>query len=631
MLRVLCLLVLAGVCQAGDAVTTPLPQDIAARLAARAAEARKESSRFGSHVLRAYLLYAEACKLDPLNANYRENRDELAPVAKLLQSQDLETADISADIKAGTEEATPGSDASVAVRLAEKGERARKSGQPVRAYLLYAAAAAKYPDNTSYRETRNTLAPVASLLLSTDPEKTDISADEKAAQLESLSGKDPAIEAVVGADWEKEGSLLGLPHVTARPEHHDFNLRGDVATLIQQVSSVYGVKALLDPDLPKTANISFQVSDVDFRSALEQLTAATGTFVFPVSTQVVYFAGDTEQKRNELEPNVVLAISLPESINDKDMIEAANAVRSVLNLRSFGWDSANHTVLVRDRFTRAHLAKSLLESVLLPRAQLTLELQFVTLDTDVSYHYGFSPQTTYQFLNLSKLAHFQTTLEAINNATNFFALGAGPALFGLGITSGKLFASYSNSFAKVTYNTDVVVMDGQTANLHVGEKYPIPTSLYGGASQTSGGSLYNPIGTVTQEDLGLVLKVTPHINGDGAVAMEIDAEYKALGTEVLNTVPSVSVRKFTGSVMLREGEWAILAGMDQNSKSKTRTGLAGLSDIPGLNQLLAENTRDNSTSETLVVLKPVITRLPMSAAISPQFLAGPVRGVRVLL
>jgi hypothetical protein len=632
MLQVLALWVALGLgafSLQGAPVSTPTPKDIAARLAARANAARRTSSREGPRILRAYLLYVEACKLDPLNASYRENRDELEPVAKLLKQQDLESADIKADMKAAEEEATPGSDASVAVRLAGKAEHARKAGQTVRAYLLFAEAAAKDPNNAEYRETRNSLAPVASLLLSSNMDKTDITADLKAAELESVSGANAAIEPV-GADWEQENSLAGLPHVLPRSEHHDFNLRGDEATLIQQVTSVYGVKALTDPDLPKTRNIALQIQDADFRAAMDALTAVTNTFVFPVSSQVVFFAADTEQKRNELEPNVVLSLSLPDVFTDKDLIDAANAVKGVLNLRSFGWDSVNHTVVVRDRFTRAHLAKSLLESILLPRAELTLEMQFLTLDTDVSYHYGLALPTSMQVLNLSKLAHFQTALPSLSSAVNFFALGAGPALFGLGIGSANLFATYSNSFARATYDTTVNVMDGQTANLHVGEKYPIPTSLYSGATQT-GGSIYNPIGTVTQEDLGLVLKVTPHINGDGQVSMDIDAEYKALGTETFNTVPSISVRKFSGTVRLREGEWAILAGFDQNTHSRTRNGLAGLGDIPGLNQLLTENTTDKASSETLIVLKPVITRLPMSDSISPTFLAGPVRGVRVLL
>jgi hypothetical protein len=56
-----------------------------------------------------------------------------------------------------------------------------------------------------------------------------------------------------------------------------------------------------------------------------------------------------------------------------------------------------------------------------------------------------------------------------------------------------------------------------------------------------------------------------------------------------------------------------------------------LSDIPLLNQVVSDNNSSKTDSRTLVILKPFIQRLPMSDAITPQFLVGPIRGVRVLL
>jgi general secretion pathway protein D len=178
-------------------------------------------------------------------------------------------------------------------------------------------------------------------------------------------------------------------------------------------------------------------------------------------------------------------------------------------------------------------------------------------------------------------------------------------------------------------------MDGQPASVHFGVKYPIPQTLYTGfaqsASASNSASLYNPLPQIEQEDLGLALKMTPHVNGEGDVAIDVEAEFKSLGTIVFNTVPSIDQRKFAGNVILREGEWAVLAGLDQNSINRSRNGLAGLSDIPGVNQLLSENTRDKASSQTLILIKPHVTRLPISATISPQYLVGPVRGFKVLL
>ena len=517
----------------------------------------------------------------------------------------------------------------IAARLAKQARKAQDHGQLVRAYLLYAEAAVRDPQKTEYRVSRDAIAPLAKLLTKAYVQPVDISSDIQAAE-KAAPGTEPPVELASLGEWEREEKLQAPPGVEANQSRQDFNFRGDEKTLLQRVTSAYGIQALWDPQLEVHPNIRFQIAQADFRTAMEALTAATHTFVFPVSKKIVFFATDTEMKRNEYEPNILLTFPLPDALDEKDLIEAANAVRSVLGMRTVGWDSVSRTVMIRDHATKARIARSLLEAVLLPRAQVSFEVQVLTLDSDIHYHYGTALQTTYQLINFGHIGGFQSILPSIVNATNFLAFGGGATLFGVGLTDATLFATYSNSFTRNLYDATVVVSDGGTANLHVGDKYPIPTSLYTGFQQTAS-SIYNPIGEFTMEDLGLVLKLTPRVNGDGEISLDLEADYKALGAQTFNTVPAISERQFKGTVTIGEGQWAVLAGMDENTRNITRNGLLGLSQIPGLNQVLSENTRDTQTSNTLLVIKPTITRLPMSATISPQYLLGTARGERVLL
>jgi general secretion pathway protein D len=203
-------------------------------------------------------------------------------------------------------------------------------------------------------------------------------------------------------------------------------------------------------------------------------------------------------------------------------------------------------------------------------------------------------------------------------------------LFGIGGINATLFATYTKSIASKLFDATVVASDGQQATLHVGDQYPIPQSIYSGFQQ-SAGALYNPIGQVTYQDLGLLLKMKPHVSGSGDISLEVEAQDDALGTQTIDTIPSIAERIFKGNITLREGEWAIIAGLDANTNTKTRSGWPGLSQIPGVDEVLAENTRERSTSKLLLVIKPTITRLPMSDTISPQYLVGPHGGERVIL
>ena len=143
---------------------------------------------------------------------------------------------------------------------------------------------------------------------------------------------------------------------------------------------------------------------------------------------------------------------------------------------------------------------------------------------------------------------------------NFLAFGGGATLFGIGLTDATLFASYSKSFSHVVFDATVVVGDRQTASLHFGDQYPIQTSVYSGAPQ-SAGSIYNPVGQETMEDLGLLLKLTPRINGEGEVSLDLEAGFKALGTQVYDTIPAIAEREFKGTITMREDQWAVIAGL----------------------------------------------------------------------
>jgi general secretion pathway protein D len=517
----------------------------------------------------------------------------------------------------------------IAANLARLAAKAENSGQTVRAYLLFSEAAVRDPHNPSYRANRDALASLAKLITTAKIESADIASDVLTAENEAANPV-PPIENVSARDWESQPALKPIPHIQGNGTTQDFDLRIPAKALAVKVAETYGVHALVDRDLTSATPIRFNLQGADLKTALEAVTAATHTFVFPVDPSTLYFAPDTDVKRNELEPIVVLTFPLQEALTERDLIDAANAVRGLLGLRTMGWDSLNRTVVIRDKATRAQVARSLLEALLLPRAQVSFEVQFLTLDTDKNYHYGMSLQTMFQLIYFGELGGFKRVLPTAVGSSIFGVFGGGATIFGVGIADAMAFASISKSISSSIFDATVVVADRQTADFHIGDKYPIASSLYTGFP-ASGGSIYNPAPQITMEDLGLVLKITPHVNGDGDIAMDLEAEFKSLGNQTYNTVPAIAQRAFKGRVSVREGQWAIIAGLDSSAESFSRSGLAGIGQIPGLKQLFTETQRDKQTSNTLLVIKPTITRLPVSDVTSPQFLLGARRGNRVVL
>jgi len=93
-------------------------------------------------------------------------------------------------------------------------------------------------------------------------------------------------------------------------------------------------------------------------------------------------------------------------------------------------------------------------------------------------------------------------------------------------------ATVSRSSAQSIFQAEMVALDGLPASLKVGDRYPIITSAYVGPGGTSQDSGIAP--AVQFQDLGLVLKVTPTVHGNGEMTLDVDAEQNALGGTASN-------------------------------------------------------------------------------------------------
>ena len=144
----------------------------------------------------------------------------------------------------------------------------------------------------------------------------------------------------------------------------------------------------------------------------------------------------------------------------------------------------------------------------------------------------------------------------------------------------------------------------------------------GNSYQFSGGTTYAPPPAFSFEDLGLMIKATPHVHGTGDIGLELEAEIKLLTGNSVDGVPQIAQRKLQSQVQLVNGESAIVAGLLTSSEARSILGIAGLSTLPGLGPLLRSNTRDRESSEVLILVKPVLVGLPPDQSVPRAFWVG---------
>jgi general secretion pathway protein D len=477
--------------------------------------------------------------------------------------------------------------------LFKSAQKAEHSGQTAQAYVLYAQAAAADPSNIRYWERAQALRPAASL--------PKVSLEKP---IDEPPPVDPALFGrITEQDLDQARKPLPPPQLMAAPGRQDFDLRGDSKTLWEKVAEAFKLKIVFDGAYQPTRALRFQLDNADYRDALRILQIATDSFVSVISERMILVANDTTPKRNDFERTAAIVIPFSETMATQELQEIVTGIRGTLDMQRIVVDNQRHLIMIRDRITKVRLAQKILEDLMRPRPQVAIEVELLTTSNSSALSYGLSLPTSFPLVSFVTRPYLVNSIPS--GISSFIGFGGGASLLGLGVASASLFGTISKSNAESVLRSEVVALDGQAATFHVGDKYPIVTNQYLGTT-TGTGQVYTPPPTFNFEDLGLSLKITPHIHGVDEVSLDIDAEFKLLGAGSVDGIPIVSNRKYESKVRLVTGEWAVLAGLMTGSDARTITGIPILSAIP----FLRSNKINKDSSQTLIVFKPHLQILP---------------------
>ena len=138
------------------------------------------------------------------------------------------------------------------------------------------------------------------------------------------------------------------------------------------------------------------------------------------------------------------------------------------------------------------------------------------------------------------------------------------------------------------------------------------------SSGSNGTSIYSPIPSFNYEDLGLSLKMTPHIHGLDSVTLDLESSFKLLTGRVVSGIPVISNRSLKTTARFQLGEWAAVIGLLDTDEAHTITGLAGISRIPYLGALTSLRNRSRTRDEVLILIRPELLTPPPGYVRAPH-------------
>ena len=173
-------------------------------------------------------------------------------------------------------------------------------------------------------------------------------------------------------------------------------------------------------------------------------------------------------------------------------------------------------------------------------------------------------------------------------------------------------ASKSDNRSKYIASPIVMTVDNKEATIEATET----RKFFNGYESSSSSYTYIRTPKYDSKDIGIKIKVTPKINPNGTVMLEVEEEYSQLGagqsilvegsgvTDTTQVDTSVT-RKMSADVLLDDGQTVVLGGLTETKKTDKESGVPILKDIPWVGKWLFGTVEQQETrNELLVFMTP---------------------------
>jgi type IV pilus assembly protein PilQ len=291
---------------------------------------------------------------------------------------------------------------------------------------------------------------------------------------------------------------------------------------------------------------------------------------------------------------------------------------------SASFDEKTNTVIVTDTPSRLADIESYIHDLDIRTPQVSIKAKIISVDRTateqlgLSYDLGrantFANQLVTRFIDAAGTqpvpGNYRVNLSGdglagVANATRQYSQSSALSLIynmtlgGFNLTS-FLDAMSQQQLTDVQAEPSVTTVDNKQAELFAGQniKFLLTPPIIPGQIQAVAPQIQS-------QDIGITLRVTPHVTANRQVLMDVFAEQQVLLTTTV-AGPNVAKRNSTNQVLVDDGETAVISGLTQTEIVKNRTGIPFLMNLPGIGKLFSQSDSKETKQDLLILITPHI-------------------------
>ena len=269
-------------------------------------------------------------------------------------------------------------------------------------------------------------------------------------------------------------------------------------------------------------------------------------------------------------------------------------------------DKASNSLIILSSPEDFQVIKEVIKSIDVKRPQVFVEVQIVEMSMDKLLQMGVE----WKFLSRGNYVPFGGSLYG-NLPLQPGYPSASPGLL-LGIAKwrdgvpdiGLLINAYAKEGGvNVIATPQILTLDNEEAEINISKVIPYSTGIKYDANN-------NPVISYDYKDVGIVLKITPHITASGEVRLKVYEKVEdVVGyANADQTAPITSKREARTTVDVKDGQTLVIGGLIKKKKLTTVERVPVLGNIPVVGNLFKKTGHQIEKTNLLVFITPRVVR-----------------------
>ena len=269
-------------------------------------------------------------------------------------------------------------------------------------------------------------------------------------------------------------------------------------------------------------------------------------------------------------------------------------------------DRASNSLIVLSSPNDFRVVKEIVSNIDIKRPQVFVEVQIVEMSMDKLLQLGVE----WKFLSRGKLVPFGGSLygnlpiqEGYPSTAPGLLLGVAKWREGTPDIGLLLNAYAKEGGVNVIATPQILTLDNEEAEINISKVIPYSTGMKYDANN-------NPVISYDYKDVGITLKITPHITASGEVRLKIYEKVEdVVGyANADQTAPITSKREARTTVDVRDGQTLVIGGLIKSKKLTTVEKVPVLGNIPLLGNLFKKTGHQIEKTNLLVFITPKVVR-----------------------